>query len=139
VLVFETDALLTPWLCYRARHNDVYFDKRAIGEGPVPSFSQFAKVPDLANVDLVVTRDRIVDLRAAGSSCLTLVDKTTGTLRLDDQVRSRVGSPAGLPFLALRPTSLSLKMRLTPEPQETTFPINFVAEDDPIHISQGEI
>ena len=29
VLVFETHPLLTAWLCYHARHNDVYFDAQA--------------------------------------------------------------------------------------------------------------
>ena len=139
VLVFETDSLLTPWLCYHARHNDVYFDDRSISDGPIPSFSRFAKVPDLANVDVVVTRDRIVDLRAPGSSCLTLVDNAPGVVRTDGQVRSWLGWPVSSRFLALRPISVCLKMRLKPEPQATTFPIDFSLADDPNHISQGEV
>ena len=63
MLVFETNPLLTSWLCYHARHNDVYFDGRFISDSPVPPGLPFSKVPDLANVDFVATRDRIVDLR----------------------------------------------------------------------------
>ena len=36
VLVFETHPLLSPWLCYHARHNDVYFDGRFISDSSVP-------------------------------------------------------------------------------------------------------
>ena len=64
VLVFETHQLLTPWLCYHARHNNVYFDGRFISDSPVPPFAPFSKIPDLANIDFVATRDRIVDLKS---------------------------------------------------------------------------
>ncbi len=43
VLVFETDPLLTPWLCYHARHNDVYFDGRFISDSPVPPLASVLK------------------------------------------------------------------------------------------------
>ncbi len=139
VLVFETNPLLTPWLCYHARHNDVYFDGRFISDSSVPPSAPFSKVPDLANVDFVVTRDRIVDLRAPSVSCLTLVDDTPGEDRTDGHVRYWLGPPARLRFLALRPMSANLKMRLAPGPEATTFPIDYFLTDDQGHVSQGEI
>ena len=121
VLLFENDPLLTRWLCYHARHNDVYFDGRFISDSSVPPFAPFAKVPDLANVDFVATRDRIVDLRAPGVSCLTLVDDLPGEDRTDGHVRYWLGPPVGLRFLAFRAISANLKMRLTPGPESNDF------------------
>ena len=139
VLVFETDSFLTPWLCYHARHNDVYFDNRAISDGPVPSFSPFSKIPDIANVDLVVTRDRIVDLRAPGVSCLTLIDNAPDLDHADGHVHYWLGPPPGVPVLAFRPISVRLKMRLTPELQATSFPLDLLLPDNPGRVSRGEI
>ena len=81
VLVFETHPLLTAWLCYHARHNDVYFDGRLISDSPDPPSLPFSKIPDLENVDFVATRDRIVDLKAPEYTCLTSVDDTPGENR----------------------------------------------------------
>jgi hypothetical protein len=44
LLVFETHPLLTAWLCYHARHNDVYFDGRLISDSPVPQSLPFSKI-----------------------------------------------------------------------------------------------
>ena len=60
MLVFETSPWLTQWLCYYARHNEVYFDRRFIIDPSVPPLAPFLKVTDLENVDSVVTRNRIV-------------------------------------------------------------------------------
>jgi hypothetical protein len=139
VLVFETHQLLTPWLCYHARHNDVYFDGRLISDSGVPPLAPFSKIPELANIDFVATRDRIVDLRAPSLSCLTLVDDIPGEDRRDGRVRYWLGPPAGLRFLALRPMSANLKMRLAPGPEATTLPIDYFLADDQGHVSQGEI
>jgi hypothetical protein len=139
VVVFETHPLLTAWLCYHARYNDVYFDGRLISDSSVPVIAPFAKVPDLANVDFVATRDRIVDLRAPGVSCLTLVDDPPGEDRREGQVRYWLGPPAGLRFLALRAISANLKMRLTLGPEATTLPIEYFLADDRGQISQGEL
>jgi hypothetical protein len=139
VLVFESHPLLTPWLCYHARHNDVYFDGRLISDSPVPPNLPFAKVPDLANVDYVATRDRILDLRAPSVSCLTLVDDPPGEDRTGGHVRYRLGPPASLRLLALRSMSANLKMRLAPAPAATSFPIDFFLTDDQGHVSQGEL
>ena len=139
VLIFETHPWLTPWLCYHARHNDVYFEGRFTSESALPQHDPFAKVPDLANVDFVVTRDRIVDVKAPTVSCLTLVNDTPGEDRRDGHVRYWLGPPARLRFLALRPMSANLKMRLAPGPEATTFPIDYFLTDAQGHVSQGEL
>jgi hypothetical protein len=135
LLLFENDPLLNRWLCYHARHNEVYFD----GDSSFPPFASFATVPDLATVDFVATRERIVDLRAPGVSCLTLVDDLPGEDRTDAHPRYWLGPPAGLRFLALRPMSANLKMRFVPGLKATILPIDYFLTDDQGHISQGEI
>jgi hypothetical protein len=91
VLVFETHPLLTAWLCYHARHNDVYFDGRLISDSAVPPSLPFSKIPDLENIDFVATRDRITELRARAVTCLTSVDDTAGEDRSDGRVRYWLG------------------------------------------------
>jgi hypothetical protein len=135
VLLFENDPLLNRWLCYHARHSEVYFD----GDSSIPPFAPFATIPDLTNVDFVATRERIVDLRAPGVSCLTLVDDLPGEDRSDAHPRYWLGPPAGLRFLALRPMSANLKMRFALGPEATILPIDFFLTDDQGHISRGEI
>ena len=139
VLLFETHPLLAAWFCYHARHNDVYFAGRFIGDSSVPRFALFSKVPDLESIDLVGTCERIVDLKAPSLSCLALVDDIPGEDRTDGHVRYWLGPPAGLRFLALRPMSANLKMQLGPGPEATAFPIDFFLKDDQGHVSQGEI
>jgi hypothetical protein len=139
VLVFETDTWLAPWLCYHARHNEVYYNGRFISDSSTPHVDPLSMVPDLADVDFVATRDRIVDLRAPNSSCLTLVDDTPGEDRTGGRLRYWLGPPARLRFLALRPISANLKMRLAPGPEATTFPIDYFLTDARGHVSQGEL
>ena len=139
VIVFETNPWLTRWLCYHARHNDVYFDRRFIVDTSVPPLARFLKVPDLANVDFVATRDRIIDLRAPSVSCLSFVDDFAGEDRTNGHDRYWLGPPAGLRFLAMQPMSASLKMRLAPGPEATAFPIDYFLTDDQGHVSQGEL
>jgi hypothetical protein len=132
VLVFENHPLLTAWLCYHARHNDVYYDGQVISDSPVPPAASFSKLPDLGNVDLVATRDRIVDPRAPGALFLTLVDDSRSEDWRDGNVRY-------WRFLALRPMSANLRMRLAPAPDATTFPIDYFLADDHGRVAQGEI
>jgi hypothetical protein len=138
VLIFETHPFLTAWLCYHARHNDVYFAGQFIGDAPVPPLAPFSKI-DLGDLDFVATRDRMVDLRAPSVSCLTSVDDAAGEDRADGHVRYLLGPPARLRFLALRPMSANLSMRLAPGPEATTFPVDLFLADDQGHVSQGEI
>jgi hypothetical protein len=139
VLVFETYPLLTQWLCYHARHNDVYFDIRAISDSAFPQLFPFLKVPDLENVDFVVARDRLVDLKAPAVSCLTLVGETTGEDLASGRIHYWLGPPVGLRFLAVRPFSANLAMQLAPGREAKTFPIDFFLTDDHGNVSQGEI
>jgi hypothetical protein len=139
ILVFETNPGLTQWLCYHARHNDVYFDGQSISASSYPQLAPFSTVTDLANIDYVVTRDRIVDLRAPSVSCLTLVDDVLGEVRTENHDRYWLGRPASLRFLAFRTISANLKMRLTPAPVPITFPINYFLADREGHVSQGEL
>ena len=139
VLVFETHPLLAAWLCYHGRHNDVYFDGRLIGDSPVPPSLPFSKVPDLSKVDVVASRDRIVDLRAPSVSCLISVDDTQGEDHTAGHVRYLLGPPARLRFLALRSMSANLKMRLTPRPEAAAVPIDFFLTDVDGHVFQEEV
>ena len=135
VFVFETNPLLTSWLCYHARRNEVYFDGRLISDSSVPPGLPFSKVPDVANLDFVATRDRIVDLREPGLSCLTSVDDNPGEDRTDGRDHYWIGPPARLRFLALHPMSATLKMRLAPGPEATIFPIDYFLTDAQGHVS----
>ena len=137
VLVFETHPLLSAWLCYHARHNDVYFDGRAISDSPIPPGLPFSKVQDLETVDFVATRGQIVDLRGPGVSCLTSVDDTAGEDRTAAYLRYWLGPPARLRFLALRPMSADLKIRLMPAPEATTFHIDYFLTDAQGHVYQA--
>jgi hypothetical protein len=139
VFVFENDPLLNAWLCYHARANDVYFDSRFIGESAAPPLAPFSKTPDLADVDFVATRDRLVDLRAPQVSCLTLVDEILGGDWSDSIPHYWLGPPARFRFLALRPISANLKMRLRPGPEATTTLIHYFLSDEQGHSSHGEI
>jgi hypothetical protein len=139
VLVLETHPLLAAWLCYHARHNDVYFDGRSISDSSLPPGLPFSKIPDLENVDLVATRSRTVDLRAQGLSYLTSVDDVPGEDWTHGQVRYRLGPPARLRFLASRAFSANVQMRLTPALGATTFPIDFFLTDPQGRVFQGEL
>jgi hypothetical protein len=139
VLVFETHPLLAAWLCYHARHNDVYFDGRLISNSAIPPGLSFSKVPDLENVDFVVTRDQLVSLRTTSVACLTSIDDTPGENWTDGHVRYGLGPPARLRFLALGAMSANLEMRFTPGPAATTFPIDYFLTDVQGHVFQGQI
>ena len=130
---------MNPWLCYFARHNDVYVDGRILTESPVPAPFPFSVLPDLEKVDFVVCRDRIVDLRAPSVTCLTFVDDATAEDRTDGRDRYWLGPPADLRFLALKNVSANLTIRLAPAPEITTFPIEYFLADAQGHVSQGEL
>ena len=139
VFVFENNPWLVRSLCYHARCNDVYFDGQFMSDSPLPPLARFSKVPDLENVDYVVTRDKIVDLRMPSVSCLTLVDDILGEDRADGYDRYWLGPPARLGFLALRPISANLKLRLVLGPEATTLPIDYFLADEHGHVSQSEL
>ena len=139
VLVFDTHPLLAAWLCYHARHNDVYFDGRLVSDSAIPPNLSFSKVPELENVDFVATRDGLVNLRTTRVACLTSIDDTPGENWENGHVRYGLGPPARLRFLASKALSAILKMRLTPGPAATAFPIDYFLTDAQGHVFQGAI
>jgi hypothetical protein len=140
VLIFETNPSLTGWLCYHGRHNDVSVNGQFHNGSRLQRFAPVATaVPELADIDFVATRDRIVDLRAASLSCLTLIDDPPGEDRSDGHDRYWLGPAASLRFLAFRAISVNLKMRLIPGPGATTLPFDYLLTDDQGNVSQGEI
>ena len=67
VFLFENDPLLTPWLCYHARHNEVYVEAQFAIESDFLRLAPFSKVPDFKTIDFVVAPDRIIDLKDAAA------------------------------------------------------------------------
>jgi len=63
IFLFENDPLLNGWLCYYARHNQVYVDPQLTGDAHFLRLAPFLKVPDLKTLDFAVNPSRIVDLR----------------------------------------------------------------------------
>jgi hypothetical protein len=63
LFLFENDPLLTPWLCYHARHNVVYVDAQFAIDSDFLRLAPFSAVPEFKTIDFVVAPDRIVDLR----------------------------------------------------------------------------
>ena len=63
VFLFENDRLLTPWLCYHARHNDVYVDPQFTTDSDFLRRAPFSKVPDFETIDFAVTPNRIINLK----------------------------------------------------------------------------
>jgi hypothetical protein len=138
VLVFETNPWLMDWLCYHGRHNDVLVNGQFNGLRPQIA-RMSSTVPELANIDFVATRDRIVDLAVPNISCLTLIDDPRGEDRSDGHDRYWLGPPVSLRFLAFRTISANLKLQLTAGPEATTFPVDYFLTDDHGHVSEGEI
>ena len=69
VLLLDTDPFRLAWLCYHARMNDVYCHATQIGNASVTDQSlPFLDIPRTESIDFVVSRDRIVSTKSAGSS-----------------------------------------------------------------------
>jgi hypothetical protein len=68
VLVFDNDVYLTPWLCYHARHDDVYVDGNFLTPPGVSRGAMFSSVPNLATIDIKVSPDRFIELKRASVS-----------------------------------------------------------------------
>jgi hypothetical protein len=139
VLVFETHPFTCRLALYHARHNEVYFDGRLISDSIILQGLPFSNIPDLENVDFVVTHDRILDLKAPGLSYLASIDDTSGEDRTKGQVHYMLGPPARLRFLVSRPVTANVKMRLAPVSGTATFPIDFFLTDAQGHLSHGEL
>jgi hypothetical protein len=138
VLVFEAQPLLAAWLCYHARHNDTYFDGTLISDSAVPPNLPFANIPALENLDFVVTRDQLINLKTPGVAYLSFIDSQAED-RSNNQTRYWLGPPALLHFLTFHSMSATLKMRLAPSPQTVVLPVNYFLADAQGHRSQGEL
>jgi hypothetical protein len=68
VFLYENDELLTPWLCYHARRNEVYVDAQFTVDLDFLRRAPFSKTPDFKTIDFAVTPERIVDLKNPGVS-----------------------------------------------------------------------
>jgi hypothetical protein len=68
IFLFENDPVLTPWLCYHARHNEVYVDAQFTIDSDFLRLAPFSKVPDFATIDFAATPARIVNLRGPSVS-----------------------------------------------------------------------
>ena len=139
VFIFETHPLLAAWLCYHARHNDVYFDGKCISDSQIPARLAFSNVPDLADIDLVITRDQITNFRTSGISSLTSIDDIAGEVWADGHAHYLLGPPARLRFLAPKPISAILKMRLATTAAATILPLDLFVADAQGHSSQSEL
>jgi hypothetical protein len=143
VLVFESNPLLSAWLCYHARKNQVYFTGRNMGDSSVPAVIAFSLVPDLDKIDFVVTRDRLVNLRSPGVLQLPLsfVDPIgRDEDRNSGQVCYWLGPPVVFRFLVLTPFTATLKFRLAPGPDATTgLPVEYILSDGGGNVSRGKI
>jgi hypothetical protein len=69
VLISDNDPFRVAWFCYHARKNDVYCSATQIGNASVIGQSlPFLDIPRIESIDFVVSRDRIVNTKSAGSS-----------------------------------------------------------------------
>jgi hypothetical protein len=137
VLLFDTNRYILGWLCYHARNNDVYCDARAIGTVDLLRPFSFSVVPKLDSLDLVVSRDRIIDPKTANPMCGTLIDSFQEPDHENGKVRYWLGPPAHVRLLALHAISANIVMRLEPGPDAKTLPIRFSLSRDNEIIAQG--
>jgi hypothetical protein len=63
IFLFENDPLLTGWLSYRARHNEVYVDLHLTSDSHFLRLAPFSKTPNFATIDFAVSPYQIVNLR----------------------------------------------------------------------------
>jgi hypothetical protein len=137
VLLFDINRYILGWLCYHARNNDVYCDARAIGTVDLLRPFPFSVVPRLDSLDLIVSRDRIIDPGSANTMCGTLIDSFQEPDHDHGKVRYWLGPPTHVRFLALHPISARIMMRLEPGPDAKTLPIRFSLSHNYESVAQG--
>jgi len=137
VLLFDMNRYILGWLCYHARNNNVYCDARAIGTVDLLRPFPFSVVPKLDSLDLVVSRDRIIDPKTANTMCGTLIDSFQEPDQANGKLRYWLGPPTHVRFLALHAISANIMMRLEPGPDAKTLPIRFSLSHDNENIAQG--
>ena len=137
VLLFDLDRYILGWLCYHARNNDVYCDARSIGSVDLLKTFPFSVVPKLDSLDLVVSRDRIIDPKTAKRMCGTLIDSFQEPDYENGKIRYWLGPPTRVRFLAFSEISARIMMRLEPGPDAKAVPIRFSLSHDHENVAQG--
>jgi hypothetical protein len=137
VLLFDLDRYILGWLCYHARNNEVYCDARAIGSVDLVRTFPFSVVPKMDSLDLVVSRDRIIDPKTPKAMCGVLIDSLQEPASENGKIRYWLGPPTRVRFLALRAISARVMMRLEPGPDAKMLPISFSLSHDHENVAQG--
>jgi hypothetical protein len=137
VLLFDMNRYILGWLCYHARNNDVYCDARVIRTVDLLQPFPFSAVPRLDSLDLIFSRDRIIDPGSANTMCGTLIDSFQEPDHDHGKVRYWLGPPTHVRFLALHAMSGRIMMRLEPGPDAKTLPIRFSLSHDHENVAQG--
>ena len=137
VLLFDLDRYILGWLCYHARNNDVYCDARSIGSVDLLKTFPFSVVPRLDSLDLVVSRDRIIDPKTAKTMCGTLIDSFQQPDYENGKIRYWLGPPTRVRFLAFSEISARIMMRLEPGPDAKALPIRFSLSHNHENVAQG--
>ena len=137
ILLFDMDRYILAWLCYHARNNDVYCDARAIGSVNLVKTFPFSEVPEIDTLDLIVSRDRMVDPKTANAMCGTLIESFQAPDFENGKIRYWLGPPARVRFLAPRAISARIMMRLEPGPDAETLPIHFFLSHDHENVAEG--
>ena len=137
VLLFDLDRYILGWLCYHARNNDVYCDVRSIGSVDLLKSFPFSVVPKLDSLDLVVSRDRMIDPKTAKMMCGTLIDSFQEPDYENGKIRYWLGPPTRVRFLAFSEISARIMMRLQPGPDAKARPVSFSLSHDHENVAQG--
>jgi hypothetical protein len=142
VLLFETNRSLFFWLCYHARNNDVFtmLDPAEIFLASEPEKFPFCQIPKLDDVDLVVTRNRIVDTKSGPDMCLSVIDPSRGEQRENGNNLYWLGPPTTkVYFLGFQPVLANLQMRFSPGQEAKTLPVPFSIYQGQDNVFNGEI
>jgi hypothetical protein len=130
------------WLCYHARNNDVFtmLDPAEIFLASEPEKFPFCEIPKLDDVDLVVTRNRIVDTKSGHDMCLSVIDPSRGEQRENGNNLYWLGPPTTkVYFLGFQPVLANLQMRFSPGQEAKTLPVPFSIYQGQDNVFNGEI
>ena len=97
----------------------------------------FSVVPKLDSLDLVVSRDRMIDPKTAKMMCGTLIDSLQEPDYENGKIRYWLGPPTRVRFLAFRAILARIMMRLEPGPDAKALPIRFSLSHDHENVAQG--
>jgi hypothetical protein len=142
LLIFETNRPSFFWLCYHARNNDAFtiLDPASLFIGGGSLKFPFCEIPKLQDVDLVVTRNQIIDTKSGRDICLAVIDPSRGEEREKGTMFYWVSPPATkVYFLGSRPVLVDLRMRLSPGSDARILPVPFSIQHGQDDVFNGEI